>query len=221
MILKNEFSVGSDIDTVWRELLDMEGVATCLPGATIQATDTADVYSGSMRLKIGPMRVEYRGTATLSAVDEASHTAVITLSAREAKGQGSAMATIQNRLDGMGAGTRVRAETELHITGPQAQFGRGVIEDVGKRVLDEFSQRLEERIARSGGSETGSKSGIAGLGAMAPEPGGSASARAPGPAMASPDELDVGSLMARTPAVRIGAGVLLLALLVILFRRRR
>jgi uncharacterized protein len=147
VILENEFSVAAGIDTVWRELLDMEGVASCLPGATITATDEENVYDGSMRLKIGPMRVEYRGTATLIEVDESSHTAVIALRAREAKGHGGAVATIRNRLESTPAGTRVRAQTDLHITGPQAQFGRGVIEDVGRRVLSEFSARLEQKIA--------------------------------------------------------------------------
>jgi carbon monoxide dehydrogenase subunit G len=198
VIIENEFTVGADIDTVWRELLDMEGVASCLPGATIEATDTANVYDGSMRLKLGPMRVEYRGTATLSEVDEQNHTAVISLSAREAKGQGSAMATIRNRLSESDGGTRVTAETDLHITGPQAQFGRGVIEDVGRRVLGEFSQRLEEKI-----------------GAAKASPGTELVVAPPPPA----EELNVGSLVARTRAVQVGA-VLLFALVVILLRRR-
>jgi uncharacterized protein len=214
VIIENEFTVGADIDTVWRELLDMEGVASCLPGATITATDQENVYDGSMRLKIGPMRVEYRGRATLSEVDEANHTAVISLSAREAKGQGSAMATIRNRLETVDAGTKVNAETDLQITGPQAQFGRGVIEDVGKRVLGEFSQRLEERIAGSGsspGSETDE-----------PAP---AAAEPPRAQSSAPAELDVGSLVTSSPAVRrAGAGALVLALValaLILLRRRR
>jgi uncharacterized protein len=214
VIIENEFTVGADIDTVWRELLDMEGVASCLPGATITATDQDNVYDGSMRLKIGPMRVEYRGRATLSEVDEANHTAVISLSAREAKGQGSAMATIRNRLEPVDGRTKVSAETDLQITGPQAQFGRGVIEDVGKRVLGEFSQRLEERIAGSGsgGPASGSNSG----GSAAESP----SAQTPAPA-----ELDVGSLVTSSPIVRrAGAGALaaaLIALALILLRRRR
>ena len=210
MIIENEFSVGADIDTVWRELLDMEGVASCLPGATITGTDQENVYDGSMRLKLGPMRVEYRGTATLSEVDEEHHTAVISLSAREAKGQGSAMATIRNRLEPVDGGTKVSAETDLHITGPQAQFGRGVIEDVGKRVLGEFSQRLEQRIAgQPPGEDTD-----AGTTAAAGESSGTP----------SPDELDVGSLVTSSPVVRrAGAGALALALValaVILLRRR-
>jgi uncharacterized protein len=216
VIIENEFTVGADIQTVWRELLDMEGVASCLPGATITGTEQDNVYDGSMRLKIGPMRVEYRGRATLSEVDESTHTAVISLSAREAKGQGTAMATIRNRLEPVDGGTKVRAETDLHITGPQAQFGRGVIEDVGKRVLGEFSQRLEEKIARpaSGASGDSGASGAPAAGEAAPPSGNQA-----------PAELDVGLLVTSSPVVRrAGAGVLaaaLIALVLILLRRRR
>jgi uncharacterized protein len=213
VIIENEFTVGADIETVWRELLDMEGVASCLPGATITGTDQENVYDGSMRLKIGPMRVEYRGRANLSEVDESSHTAVISLSAREAKGQGTAMATIRNRLEPADGGTKVSAETDLHITGPQAQFGRGVIEDVGKRVLGEFSQRLEEKIGGPGSGAAGA-SGAPATGEAAPPSSNQA-----------PAELDVGSLVTSSPVVRrAGAGVLaaaLIALALILLRRRR
>jgi carbon monoxide dehydrogenase subunit G len=211
VIIENQFTVGADIDSVWPALLDMEGVARCLPGATIAGTDKENVYDGSMRLKIGPMRVEYRGTATLSEVDQESHTAVISLNAREAKGQGSAMATIRNRLEAVDGGTRVTAQTDLHITGPQAQFGRGVIEDVGRRVLDEFSQRLEQRIVGSGAAAPDGAPSSA-----LPVPAQSAQPSAP-----ASDELDVGSLLARMPAVRIGGAGLLLALGVILLRHRR
>jgi carbon monoxide dehydrogenase subunit G len=220
VIIENEFSVGADIDTVWRELLDMEGVASCLPGATITGSDRENVYDGSMRLKLGPMRVEYRGTATLSEVDEEHHTAVISLTAREAKGQGSAMATIRNRLEPIDGGTRVRAQTDLQITGPQAQFGRGVIEDVGKRVLGEFSQRLEQRIA--GGSGVPPERGTNASAADAAS--GSSGAHA-APSCEAPAELDVGSLVTSSPVVRrAGAGALALALValaLILLRRRR
>lgn len=218
MIIDNEFSVGAAIDDVWRHLLDMEGVASCLPGATIQATDQENVFDGSMRLKIGPMRVEYRGTATLTDVDEESHTAVIALSAREAKGQGTAMATIRNHLDSTADATRVRSQTDLQISGPQAQFGRGVIEDVGKRVLAEFAQRLEQRIGTPDDD----------LPSTVPD-GGKPSAPAaespwgerPQPSTAA-DEFDLGRLISRTAAVRGGAvAAALLAALAILVRRRR
>jgi carbon monoxide dehydrogenase subunit G len=144
--LTNEFTVGADVDTVWRTLLDMEGVAGCLPGATIEATDQEDTYHGSMRVRIGPMTVAYQGSATLTEVDGAAHRAVISLRAREARGQGTALATITNVVEEIDDGTLVRAETDLKITGPQARFGRGVMEDVAGRVLREFSGCLERQI---------------------------------------------------------------------------
>jgi carbon monoxide dehydrogenase subunit G len=150
MKLTNEFTVAADPEIVWRTLLDMEGVAGCLPGATIEATDEENTYEGSMRVKIGPMTVSYRGTATLAEVDDEARRAVISLRAREAKGQGTAMATITNAVEPADGGARVTAETDLHITGPQARFGRGVMEDVAGRVLEEFSSRLERQLAGGG-----------------------------------------------------------------------
>jgi uncharacterized protein len=199
--LTNEFTVGADVDTVWRTLLDMEGVASCLPGATIEATDRGDTYNGSMRIKIGPMTVTYEGTATLAEVDEATRRAVLSLRAREARGQGTALARVTNLVEPEGERTRVRAETELQITGAQARFGRGVMEDVAGRVLSEFSRRLEHRIAGAGEQEQ----------------------TAPAPA-AGADALDVGALLAGSPAgryARIALPVLAVLCLVALLRRRR
>src|SRR5919109_3137141 len=124
----------------------MEGVAGCMPGAAIEATDEENTYSGSMRVKLGPMTVAYQGTATLTEVDEAARRAVISLRAREAKGHGTALATITNVVEQTDDGTRVRAETDLRITGPQARFGRGVMEDVAGRGLGDFSSCLERRL---------------------------------------------------------------------------
>jgi uncharacterized protein len=152
--LTNEFTVAAEAETVWRALLDMEGVAGCLPGARVEATDQENHYRGSMRVKLGPMTVAYRGTATLSEVDQAARRAVISLSAREAKGQGTAMATITNVVEEFDGGTRVRAETDLKITGAQARFGRGVMEDVAGRVLGDFSSCLERQVTSPAERET-------------------------------------------------------------------
>ena len=100
-----------------------------------------------MKVKMGPMTVNYEGSASLVEVDDARHRAVISLRAREAKGQGTALATITNDVEQVGSRVTVRAETDLQVTGPQARFGRGVMEDVGNRVLAEFAARLEQEVA--------------------------------------------------------------------------
>ena len=206
MKLTNEFTVAADPDTVWRTLLDMEGVAGCLPGATIQATDEENTYEGSMRVKIGPMAVAYRGTATLTEVDDEARRAVISLRAREDKGQGTAMATITNAVQPADGGARVTAETDLHITGAQARFGRGVMEDVAGRVLEEFSTRLERQLAAGGGGP-GGRSGSAGEPAATP----------------SDEALDMGAMLSGSALGRYGrlAVPLVLALLVVALLRRR
>jgi carbon monoxide dehydrogenase subunit G len=210
MILRNEFTVGADVETVWRHLLDMEGVATCLPGATVNATDEENTYDGTMRLKIGPMKVEYRGSARLQEIDEQQHSAVVSLSAREAKGHGTAIATIHNQLEEVEGGTRVRAQTDLNITGPQAQFGHGVIEDVGRRVMDEFSHRLEQRIAAD---ESGAAEGLG-----TPDPAAHElpeSSRIP----TSDDVLDLGAFVPPS-VVKRAAGILVALVLAVLVLRR-
>ncbi|HEX2125942.1 MAG TPA: SRPBCC family protein [Thermoleophilaceae bacterium] len=212
MKLTNEFTVAAEPDTVWRALLDMEGVAGCLPGATLEATDQENQYRGSMRLKIGPMTVSYQGTATLSEVDEGGHRAVISLSAREAKGHGTAMATITNLVEEFDGGTRVRAETDLRITGAQARFGRGVMEDVAGRVLRDFSSCLERQVTGPPEAEAPAEEQPAAVGGDGPAPAGG-------------DALDMGAMLSESKAVRYARAALpLLAVLgavVLLLRRRR
>ncbi len=203
MILTHEFTVEGDLETVWRALLDLERVAGCLPGATIRATEDAGRYEGEMKVKMGPMTVTYDGSASLVEVDEAAHRAVISLRAREARGQGTALATVTNRVEQEGSLVRVRAETDLQVTGPQARFGRAIMEDVGNRVLGEFAKRLEAEIAAAPAD-------------------GEGEGDAPPPPL--DDALDMGAAIAQTAAARVArrtAPFAIAALALFVFWRRR
>jgi carbon monoxide dehydrogenase subunit G len=232
--LTNEFTVAAEPDRVWKALLDMEGVAGCLPGATIEATDQENHYKGSMRVKIGPMTVAYQGTATLSEVNEEARRAVISLSAREAKGQGTALATITNLVEEHDGGTRVRAETDLRITGAQARFGRGVMEDVAGRVLRDFSSCLERQVTapaepealqvQAAADEQLAPAEAPQVQAAADEQPAPAGGDGAGPA--GGDVLDMGALLSGSKAARYArVGLPLLAALaavaLLLVRRRR
>jgi uncharacterized protein len=221
MKLENSFSVDAPLDQTWSTLLDIERVATCLPGARIEPGDEDGVFRGAMKVKLGPMTVDYRGTARLQDVDEDTHTASIAVQAREAKGSGTAAAVIENRLEPQNGSTRVIAVTDLKITGRQAQFGRGIMEDVANSMMGQFAKRLEQEI-QSGGA--------------AAEPATEAAPKAerePAPAAAEPrreepqeeEALDLGNVLASSGAVRYaGAGavaLLLAGLLALLLRGRR
>jgi uncharacterized protein len=155
--LENEFVVQAPIETTWKALLDLEQVAGCLPGATIEAGAERETYDGSMRVKLGPVSLSYKGTARLELVDDDTHTAVFAVQGKEARGQGSANATIRNRLVAADGATRVLVETELSVTGRPAQFGRGIMRDVAASMLMDFAGCLSKMLA----AEQGERASVA------------------------------------------------------------
>jgi carbon monoxide dehydrogenase subunit G len=205
--LTNEFTVAVPLERVWETLLDIERVAGFLPGAKIEPSSAEGVYRGTMRIKVGPMVVNYEGTAQLVNTDDTEHTADIAVQAIDSKGQGTASATIRNRLVPTSDGTRVIAETDLSITGRQAQFGRSIMQDVAGRMLDDFAKRFETYLL-TGETEqpTPAASGQATMAATPPQ--------------TADEALDLGSAVFRTPAVQRGAIAVLLALVVIMVARR-
>jgi hypothetical protein len=159
-----------------------------------------------MKVKLGPMAVTYDGSASFVDVNEEQHRAVISLRAREAKGQGTALATLTNHVETDGNLVRVRAETDLQVTGPQARFGRAIMEDVGNRVLGEFAQRLQLELAADGGAVL---------------PDGEAADRALPPV---DDAFDMGAAIAQSSAAQAARRALPLilgALVLLIFWRRR
>jgi len=144
--LRNVFTIPAPIDEAWKVLLDIDRVATCMPGAKLETTN-GDEFEGSVKVKLGAMVLTYRGTAKIVQQDEATHRAVIEGSARETRGTGTASVTIIMSLEPQGGdATEVAVVTELNVTGKPAQFGRGVMADVAERLIDQFSERLREEI---------------------------------------------------------------------------
>jgi uncharacterized protein len=141
MKLENEFTVPAPVDRAWEVLLDLERVAPCLPGATIDGRE-GDAHTGTMTVKIGPITARYKGTVRIEESDEQARRAVMRAQARDARGQGTASATITSTMESVDDGTRVRVETDMRITGPAAQFGRGVMQDVSAKMMGRFAECL-------------------------------------------------------------------------------
>jgi len=145
MELHHEFTVPVPVDEAWRALLDIERVAPCMPGASVEDYDGKTV-TGSVKVKVGPITVTYRGTAVFEEQDESAHRMVLIASGRETRGQGTARATVTGTLSGQDGGTAVSVRTDLAVTGRPAQFGRGVLAEVGDRLVGRFSACLAERL---------------------------------------------------------------------------
>jgi uncharacterized protein len=194
--LRNEFVVAAPLEQTWQALLDVPRVASALPGASVGHGAGGGDFPGRLRLKIGPVVADYTGLARLLDVDEDAH--VASFDVQGSGGQGTAAATITSRVTEADGGTRVVVETDLRVTGRAAAFGRGLLEDVSARMLDDFARRLESEI-------------------LSPAGGASASSDAPTPAREEP--LDVGAA-AWEPLVRRYAVPALLVLVLLSLLRR-
>ena len=145
MEIADTFRVSTPLEQTWNVLLDIEGIAPCLPGAQLQEVD-GNEYRGIVKVKVGPITAQYKGTATLTEVDESGRRIVLDASGRDTRGQGNAKALIKVTMNEDDGGTRVDVVTELAITGKVAQFGRGVLDDVSAKLLRQFVENLERDV---------------------------------------------------------------------------
>ena len=154
MEITDSFRVSTPIEATWKVMLDIEGIAPCMPGAQLQEVD-GDEYRGVVKVKVGPITAQYKGTARLAEVDEANRRIVIDASGRDTRGQGNAKATIVVTMTSEGAGTKVDVATDLAITGKVAQFGRGVLVDVSSKLMGQFVENVERDVlTTAGGGDT-------------------------------------------------------------------
>jgi uncharacterized protein len=168
MDLQNSFVVPADIETAWATLLDVEKIAPCMPGATLE-TNNGEEFTGKVKVKLGPVSMTYGGAARFVERDDTNHTAVIEGTGKETRGSGTAKAVVTTRLFEEGpTSTRVEVTTDLTVTGKPAQFGRGVMQDVAGRIIDQFSANLEAVIAGGGQQPEAATAGANGAAPSAP-----------------------------------------------------
>jgi carbon monoxide dehydrogenase subunit G len=224
MKLEQSFDVDAPVDRVWLALIDVEHVAPCLPGAAVTGRNDDGSYNGTFTIKIGPTTASYTGKLEMQDVDELTHTATLRAQGTDKRGQGGANATIISKVSETDGKTRVEVDTEYHITGRLARFGRGgMIEDISERLLKEFAARLQSSLA-GGGAAGGDAAGEGEPATEAPPP---TDVAPPPPPQLAPEPNEplqahevVGGVLIdrirRNPAPVIGLAVLLL-----LIRRRR
>jgi carbon monoxide dehydrogenase subunit G len=154
MEITDSFRVSTPIDATWKVMLDIEGIAPCMPGAQLQEVD-GDEFRGIVKVKVGPITAQYKGSARLAEIDEPNRRIVIDASGRDTRGQGNAKASIVVTMTAEGAGTKVDVVTDLSITGKVAQFGRGVLADVSSKLMGQFVENVERDVLSSaGGGDT-------------------------------------------------------------------
>jgi carbon monoxide dehydrogenase subunit G len=140
--LLNEFTVNRPIDETWSVLTDVERIAPCMPGAALEEIE-GDVFRGVVKVKLGAISTAFKGQANFIERDDAAHRAVLKGEGRDTTGKGNASALITAKLESIDEGTtKCFVETDLHITGKVAQFGRGIMGDVSKKLMNQFATNL-------------------------------------------------------------------------------
>jgi len=146
MKIENSFTVDAPVDEAWNLLTDIPTIAPCLPGAKLTGEEDG-VYSGGVKVKVGPVTAEYKGSAEFVEKDDENHKAVINGKGRDTRGAGNAQALITAVMEQVGDQTRVDIVTDLKVSGKVAQFGRGVMQDVSEKLLGQFADCLEGKMA--------------------------------------------------------------------------
>ncbi len=151
MELDHSFTVPVPPDRAWDVLLDVERIAPCMPGATVDEFD-GEVVTGRIKVKVGPVSLTYRGTAKFIERDPAEQAVVVEASGKETRGAGTASATVRASLEpeASGEATKVTMHTTMNVTGRPAQFGRGVMVEVGGKLVEKFADNLAQLISGGG-----------------------------------------------------------------------
>ncbi len=145
MELTHSFTVPTSVDDAWALFMDLERVGGCFPGATVTEV-TDDGFSGTVKVKLGPIALVYAGSGSFVERDDVAHHAVIEAKGKDKRGNGTAGATVTIQLTGSGDGTRADVVTDLAVTGKPAQFGRGVMQDVSDKLLQAFVACIEKQL---------------------------------------------------------------------------
>ena len=177
MEMDHSFTVPVPPDRAWDVLLDVQRIAPCMPGASVDEFD-GEVVTGRIKVKVGPVSLTYRGTAKFTERDPDAKVILLEASGKETRGAGTASATVRAALESESGGeaTKASMHTTMNVTGRPAQFGRGVMVEVGGKLVEQFAQNLRQLIADdagAGGSNpaaTGDEAG-AGQATATPETG--------------------------------------------------
>jgi carbon monoxide dehydrogenase subunit G len=149
MRLEDEFAVAAPIQEVYATLLDVERVTGCVPGAELLGNE-GDVHNVGIRVKVGPISMQYRGDVEIVERDEAAHTAKMRVKGREVRGQGTVEATAQLRLSEDGSSTRGAIEVDVALSGRAASMGQGAIQDVSSKLVGRFARNLTRMLEADG-----------------------------------------------------------------------
>ncbi|SDK37166.1 Carbon monoxide dehydrogenase subunit G [Nocardioides sp. YR527] len=227
MDLTHEFTVPTSVEETWDSFLDIGSLAECFPGAQVTSAE-GDTFTGTVKVKLGPIAMVYAGSGTFVEKDEAARRLVVEAKGRDKRGNGTAGANATLTMAPEGTGTKVEIVTDLAVTGKPAQFGRGVMQDVSDKLLGQFVACLESKSAPA--AEPAAAEEPSGEASPEPSeavtPAGASAPRAAEPKHAQqPEAIDLGAtvvpVLIKNYGKKIAIGVAVIAAVVIGYKLLR
>lgn len=227
----NEFTVNRPIEEAWPIICDVEKIAPCLPGAQLDEIE-GDVYRGRVKVKLGAVATEFKGEAQFVERDDDAHSAKLAAKGRDTKGRGNASADITAEAEALSpTSTKCRVVADIHITGKIAQFGRGIMGDVSKKLIDQFATNLNTMLDEQGSDTAETPTPAVAADATSSEPAPAADGPAPtAPATETPkirkiegpaaEPVDLADMAGPAVLKRLIPVILAVVLLGLLLRRR-
>ena len=227
----NEFTVNRSIDEAWPIICDVERIAPCLPGAELEEIE-GDIYRGKVKVKLGAVATEFKGEARFVERDDTAHTAKLEAKGRDTKGRGNAAADIHASAEALSpTSTKCTVTADIHITGKVAQFGRGIMGDVSKKLMDQFAHNLNTMLDEQEPAEAPSDAADAPAGAA---PSAATAASGAAASTADPEQptvrkingpaaepVDLADMAGPALLKRIVPAVAAILLMLLLLRRRK
>jgi uncharacterized protein len=165
--IEQNVEIDAPMDRVWALVNDVPRIAPCMPGAELTNVVDEKTYEGTVRVKLGPINMSYKGTAMLEEVDEAGHTVRIAANGKDVRGGGTARAGILMKLERVSdSSTGMEVTADVQLTGKVASFGRGAIQDVSNKLFKQFAQCLRETLESEGAAAPGGEAAAAATGAV-------------------------------------------------------
>jgi carbon monoxide dehydrogenase subunit G len=203
MKLNNSFLVPESMDVAWETLLDVPAMVACMPGAELVGVVDESTWKTNMKIKFGPIGMTFAADVTQEDADRAAGRVALKAKAREVRGRGGAQASIVSTLTEVEEGTRVDISTDLLLSGPVAQYGRGLVEDVSSELVGQFAANLRRQLDAAPAPVNAPTEAVAGTGAPADAPGTTPTPRAHAPAAKPISGLRLTMLALRRAARRL------------------
>ena len=152
MEFDNSFEVPLPPTQAWPVLMNIQGIAPCMPGAQLTEVVDDKTYKGNIAVRLGPVALTFAGVVKFEEIDNANRTARVRAQGNDAKGRGSAQATATFRLEPSAGGSKVLVHTDLTLSGAVAQYGRGVgmIQATASALMTQFANNLKAQLGQHG-----------------------------------------------------------------------